>query len=87
MAKELFKFSNDKKGFRLLLALESLVALWALAATLYAVRTGRTSTILYGTMTLLAIFYILGRSLRSYHNIVKKEKSESGAKKKEGESK
>ena len=78
MAKELFKFTNDKKGFRILLLLELAVAVWALAATLYAVRVGRTSTMIYGALTVFAIFYILGRSFRSYRNIVRREKEENG---------
>ena len=74
MAKDIIRFSNDKKGFRCLLALETVIAVWALAATLHAVRTGRTSTMIYGGITMLAIFYILGRSFRSYRNIVRQEK-------------
>ncbi len=74
MARELIKFSNDKKGFRLLLAVEVLVCAWALSATCYAVSTGRTSTAIYGFITMFAAFYILGRSLRSYRAIMRREK-------------
>lgn len=76
MARDLIKFSNDKKGFRMLLALEAVVAAWALAATFYAVSQGRTRTMLYGAVTVFAVFYILGRSARSYRNIVRQEKAE-----------
>lgn len=82
MARELIKFSNDKKGFRALLIIEVLVAAWALTATLYAVRTGRTRTIIYGGITMFAAFYILGRSYRSYRDLVKRER-EAEAKEKE----
>ena len=81
MAKDLIKFSNDKKGFRMLLILEAVIAAWALAATLYAVRTGRNRTVLYGVVTLFAVFYILGRSFRNYRNIVKHEKEEAAGQK------
>ena len=77
MAKELFKFTNDKKGFRTLLILELAVAVWALAATLYAINAGRKSTIIYGAMTVCAIFYILGRSFRSYRNLIRREKEDA----------
>ncbi len=85
MARDLIKFSNDKKGFRMLLAVELLVAAWAVAASVSAIRRGSTSTVLYSAVTVAAIFYILGRSLRSYRNIVKKEKKEAAAGKKEKE--
>ena len=78
MARELIKFSNDKKGFRLLLAVEAAVFVWALSATLYAVRAGRTHTVLYGGITMLAAGYILGRSFRSYRNIIRREKEKKG---------
>ena len=77
MARDFIKISNDKKGFRMLLALEVLVAGWALAATVYAIRTGRTRTVIYGSITMVAVFYILGRSFRNYRNIVKQEKEEA----------
>ncbi len=80
MARELIKFSNDKKGFRLLLAVEAAVVVWALSATLYAVKAGRTGTMVYGCITLLAAAYIWGRSFRSYRNIIKKEREEKGDK-------
>ena len=83
MAREILKFTNDRKGYRLLLVLESLLALWALAAVFYAMRIGRTSTALYGGITLFAIFYILGRSLRTYRNIVRREREEEEKKGKE----
>ncbi|MBE7005287.1 MAG: hypothetical protein E7425_13615 [Ruminococcaceae bacterium] len=77
MGKELFKFTNDKKGFRILLIMEALVALWALAATFYAISAGRSGSALYGAVTVFAIFYILGRSFRSYRNIVRQEKEDA----------
>lgn len=80
MAKELIKFSNDKKGFRLLLAVETLLAVWALAATIRALNTGRNSAFLYGVICLLAMCYILGRSARSYRNLVKRERAEAAKK-------
>ena len=76
MARELIKFSNDKKGFITLLVVEGLVALWALSATLYALTHGRTSTMLYGAVTMLAAFYIFGRSLRSFRGFLRREKQE-----------
>ncbi len=84
MAKDLLKLPNNKRGFLTLLVLEALVAVWALAATFHAVRTGRTHTVIYGGITVFAIFYILGRSLRGYRNIVRREKEEA-AQKKEGQ--
>lgn len=74
MAKEILKLPNNKKGFILLLLLEALIAAWALAATFYAVRTGATRTVVFGGITVFAIFYILGRSFRSFRDIVKKER-------------
>ena len=79
MAKELIKFSNDKKGFRMLLFVEILLAVWSFAATLYAANAGRTRTMIYGGITMFAIFYILGRSLRSYRTMVRKEREEAAA--------
>ena len=76
MARELIKFSNDKKGFITLLVVEGLVALWALSATLYALTRGRTSTMLYGAVTMFAAFYIFGRSLRSFRSFLRREKQE-----------
>ena len=78
MARELIKFSNDKKGFRLLLAVETAVFVWALSATLYAVRMGRAHTVIYGGITMFAAGYILGRSFRSYRNIIRREKEKKG---------
>ena len=80
MSRELIKFSNDKKGFRLLLIVEALAAAWALSATLYAVHTGHTRTVIYGGVTMFATFYILGRSYRSYRNLIKREKEEADRK-------
>lgn len=77
MAKDLIRFSNDKKGFLTLVVLEALVALWALAAMFYAVRTGRTRTMIYGAITVFAAFYILGRSLRSYRDILRRDKKDA----------
>jgi len=76
MARELIKFSNDKKGFITLLVVEGLVALWALSAMLYALTHGRTSTMIYGAVTMLAAFYIFGRSLRSFRSFLRREKQE-----------
>ncbi|MBE7008105.1 MAG: hypothetical protein E7422_03015 [Ruminococcaceae bacterium] len=81
MAKDLLKLPNNKKGFLILIALEALVAAWALAATYYAARVGSTGTLVYGGITVFAIFYILGRSLRGYRNIVRREKEERNEKK------
>ena len=77
MARELIKFSNDKKGFLTLLVVEGLVALWALSATLYALTHGRTSTMLYGAVTMFAAFYIFGRSLRSFRDFMRREKEQT----------
>ena len=76
MARELIKFSNDKKGFITLLVVEGLVALWALSAMLYALTHGRTSTMIYGAVTMLAAFYIFGRSVRSFRSFLRREKQE-----------
>ncbi len=76
MARDLIRFSNDKKGFLTLLAVEGAVALWALSATLYALTHGRTSTMLCGAVTMLAAFYIFGRSLRSYRDLRRREREE-----------
>ena len=76
MARELIKFSNDKKGFITLLVVEGLVALWALSATLYALTHGRTSTMIYGAVTMFAAFYIFGRSLRSFRDFKRREKEQ-----------
>ena len=76
MARELIKFSNDKKGFLTLLVVEGLVALWALSAMLYALTHGRTSTMIYGAVTMFAAFYIFGRSLRSFRDFMRREKEQ-----------
>lgn len=76
MARDLIKFSNDKKGFLKLLIIEGLVAVWALSATLYAAIHAQTSTMLYGGLTMFATFYIFGRSLRSYRNLRRGEQEE-----------
>lgn len=78
MARDLIRFSNDKKGFLTLLVVEALVAVWALSATLYAVTHGRTSTMLYGAVTMLAAFYIFGRSLCSYRDLRRREREQNG---------
>ncbi len=83
MGKDILKLPNTKRGFLLLLALEALAAVWAIAATLYAARMGRTSTMLYGGITMVAIWYILGRSLRSYRNIARRESEDAANTKKE----
>ena len=83
MAREILKLPNNKKGFAALLALEALAAVWALAATFYAARAGRTSSLIYGGITVFAIFYILGRSLRGYRNIVRREREEAAKSKEE----
>ena len=78
MARDLIRFSNDKKGFLTLLVVEALVAVWALSATVYAVIRGRTGTMIYGGITMFAAFYILGRSLRSYRDLRRREREENG---------
>ncbi|MCR5825046.1 MAG: hypothetical protein K6G54_00620 [Oscillospiraceae bacterium] len=77
MARELIKFSNDKKGFRTLLAVEALAALWALSAVVYAVIKGRSNTMVYGGITLFATLYIFARSLSSYRKLVAQERGEA----------
>ncbi len=76
MARDLIKFSNDKKGFLTLLVIEALLAVWAIAAMITSVRVGSRRSIAYSMICLFGIFYIFGRSLRNYVNIVKKEKAE-----------
>lgn len=76
MAKDLIKITNDARGFLKLLVLEALVGIWALAATIYSVKADQTRTMLYGVITLVAVCYIFGRSLRSYLNIRKKERGQ-----------
>ncbi len=83
MEKDLLKLPSTKKGFLILLALEVLAAAWSVAATLQSARTGRNGSVIYGGITMLAIFYILGRSLRSFWNIVKREREENAAEEKE----
>lgn len=77
MARDLIRFSNDKKGFLGLLTVEALVAAWSLSATLYALIHGRTGTVVYGAVTMFAAFYILGRSLRSYRDLRRREREEN----------
>ena len=76
MARDLIKFKNTKGGFVTLLVLEGVLCVWALTATLYALKVGRTRTVVYGFVTMFAIFYIFGRSLRSFRGLVKREKEE-----------
>ncbi len=76
MAKDLIKLPNNKWGFLILLVLEALVAVWAISATLYAVRMGRTRTVVYGLIVMFAVFYILGRGLRTFIGLLKKEREE-----------
>ena len=76
MAREMLKLPNNKKGFIILLILEAMVAVWALAATFYALSAGRTRTVIYGAIVLFAIFYILGRSLRSFRDLQRKERAQ-----------
>ncbi|MBE6910835.1 MAG: hypothetical protein E7474_14880 [Ruminococcaceae bacterium] len=80
MAKDLIKFSNNKRGFITLLILEALVAAWALMATITAVRSNEKSMMIYGFVTMFATFYIFGRSLRGFMNIVRREREERAAK-------
>jgi hypothetical protein len=80
MAKDLIKFSNNKRGYITLLILEALVAAWALMATITAVRTNEKSMMIYGFVTMFATFYIFGRSLRGFVNIVRRERAERAAK-------
>ncbi len=76
MAKDLIKFSNDRKGFRILLLIELALAIWSVAATYTSLRAGSRRSVVYGIVCMLGIFYILGRSFRSYRDLVKKEKEE-----------
>ena len=84
MARDLIKLPNNKWGFLILIILEAAVAVWVLAAVFYFARIGRKSTLLYGMITMLAIFYILGRSLRTFIGLLKQERAE---KEKNGEQK
>lgn len=76
MARELIKLPNNKNGLLIMIGIEVLIAAWALAATLYAYSVHRTHTVVYGFIVLFAIFYILGRSLRSYRNIRRREREQ-----------
>lgn len=76
MARELIKLPNNKYGLLILIGIEVAVGVWALAATLYAYSVHRTRTVIYGFIVLFAIFYILGRSLRSYRNIRRREREQ-----------
>ena len=76
MARDLIKFSNDKKGFLTLLVIEGLLAVWAVAAMITSARVGSRRSVVYSMICLFGIFYIFGRSLRNYVNIVKKEEAE-----------
>lgn len=76
MARDLIKLPNNKWGFLILLILEALVAVWALAGVFYSIRAGRTRTMIYGLITMFAIFYILGRSLRTFVGLLKQERAE-----------
>ena len=89
MARDLIKLPNNKWGFLILLALEALVAVWAVAVMFSAVSAGRKSTMLYGLVVILAMFYILGRSLRTFVGLLKKEREEKrqNEKEKNGEEK
>lgn len=84
MARDLIKLPNNKWGFLILIVLEAVVAVWLLAAVFYFARIGRKSTMLYGMISMLAIFYILGRSLRTFVGLLKQERAE---KKRNGEQK
>ncbi len=76
MARDLIKLPNNKWGFLILIALEALVAVWALVATYHSIQIGRTRTVLYGAVVLFAVFYILGRSLRTFAGLLKQERAE-----------
>lgn len=76
MGKDLIKLPNNKRGFLTLIIIEAIAAAWAISAVLYAIRVGRTRTVVYGFITLFAVFYILGRSLRAFAGILKKEREE-----------
>lgn len=85
MGKDMLKLPNNKWGFLILLVLEALIVAWALVATFHSMRLGRTSSMVYGMITLLAVCYILGRSIRTFLGILKKEREEqnkSGGKQK-----
>ena len=76
MGKDMLKLPNNKWGFLILLVLEALIVAWALFATFHSMRLGRTSTTIYSTITLVAVCYILGRSIRTFLGILKKEREE-----------
>ena len=76
MARELIKLPNNKNGLLIMIVIEVLIAAWALAATLYAFSAGRTRTVIYGFIVLFAIFYILGRSLRSFRDLRRREREQ-----------
>ena len=80
MAKDLIRFSNDKKGFRALLLCEILLTVWAVAAAVSALRRGESRLILYAVIVLLAMCYITQRSLRSYLAMKRREKEEEQGK-------
>ena len=84
MARDLIKLPNNKWGFLILIVLEALVAVWAVAVMFNSVSAGRKSAMLYGMVVILAMFYILGRSLRTFVGLLKRERTE---KKKSGEEK
>ena len=79
MARDLIRFSSDKKGFAALLTMEALVAVWALTATFAALRAGEKRTAACGLLTAAATLYILGRGLRGFLNIVRREREERAA--------
>ena len=76
MAKDLIKLPNNKWGFLTLIVIMALIAAWALAATFYAIRADRTRTVVYGAITLFAAFYILGRSIRAFRDLLRRERAE-----------
>ena len=76
MAKDLIKLPNNKWGFLIVIVIMALIAAWALAATFHAIRTEQTRTVLYGAITLFAVFYILGRSIRALRDLLRRERAE-----------
>ena len=76
MAKDLIKLPNNKWGFLILIAIMALIAAWALAATFHAIRAEQTRAVIYGAITLFAVFYILGRSLRALRDLLRRERAE-----------
>ena len=70
------EFKNDKNGFRLIIAIELLLTIGILLATVHVFQTGRRNRMAASVVCLLAIVYITARSIATYRKLRLREREQ-----------